>query len=139
MTPLLWTISLSMGGLMALVLLFRAEDKRDSRLVLGRLRGFIDLGLVRLGRSIEYVFQRFGGGMLRQILHFVIHKFLRLLLSGVRGLEFLLRKLQRTNRHVAESIVMADGETHLSEVRAHRESIKLSDEEKRQKRRQMLE
>lgn len=139
MVSLLNVFVISASGLALITLVLRIEDARGRRIFLRYVRGKCDIGLEAVGARLDRVYRVIGGGVLRQIFHYIIHLFLRLLLAGVRGLEYVLRKLQRTNRNVAHTIALVDTESQLSEVSEHAKAIKLSPEEKRQKRRAMLE
>ncbi len=139
MSSLLTIFLGSVAGLAVWSALLLAEGRSGHRLVLSGLRQALDEGLHSLAAFIDTLTDKFGHSAFRKLLQFIIHRFLQMLLLVVRGLEFLLRKLQRTNSQVVRTIESADAETHLSEVKYHADSIKLSDEDKRQRRRELLE
>lgn len=138
MSPLLTIFIGSVAGLTLWSVLLGVEERRGARIVLAGVRQAFDGVLRQLESFIGRLTDQLGRSAFRQLLQFVVHAFLQVLLFVVRGLEFLLRKLQRTNRQVVRSIEHADADTHLSEVKHHTDSFKLSDEEKRQRRRELL-
>jgi len=139
MTPLLTTFLISTGSAVLLVLLYLIEERKGQRVLLRRPRALFDLGLFKLNAALGWLAARFGASTLRRWLHVSIHGVLRALLLVVEGLSYVLRRLQRTNRKLADSLSAADGEGGLSDVREHVDQYKLSPEEKTKKRRELLE
>jgi hypothetical protein len=137
--PTTWVVAIiSTVGLLATVLLLRAEEKAGHRIVLRRARAACDLLFLKLGAYSRKMWRRVGGNFLRRSFHFLINRFLRLLIIVVRAVESVLKKLQRTNQQVARTTI-PNSETHLGEVREHTSALRMSPEEKRQKRRELLE
>jgi hypothetical protein len=139
MPVLATTFFISAGSLVLLVLLFIAEDRRGQRIFLRRPRALFDLALFRVGDGLAWLLRRFGASALRRALHRGVHFLLRGLLATVEAVSFLLRRLQRTNKNLAESIAAADARGDLWEVGEHAASIKLSPEARAKKRRDLLE
>ena len=137
-------LSLSIVGssaalLAALGLLFHVEFTRGERIVLSGVRGWLDravslwwLGCARVGNWL-------GVGTARIVIHFVIHS---VLAGCLRILEFFQQRimhLQRRNRSVVKSIKTEKQSSHLDSIAEHKESVSLSDVEKRKLREESLE
>ncbi len=137
--PALWVVaSFSAVGLVLLVVLFRAEEKKGRRIVLRRVRAALDLLILKIHGLFRKLWGKVNGSFARQSFHFIINSFLKLLIMIVRSTESALKKLQRTNQQVARTTI-PNGDSHLGEVREHTSAFRMSPEEKRQKRRKLLE
>ena len=137
--PTTWVVAIvSAVGLLVVVLLLRAEEKKGRRLLLRRARAACDLLLLKFGLFLRKIWRKIGGNLLRRTFHYLINRFLKLLILIVRGVESILKKLQRTNQQVA-STTAPNGNSHLGEVREHTSAFRMSPKEKRQKRRELLE
>lgn len=109
------------------------------------------LGSVRrkMDQGLEAANKRFFGtanpgevGTVRQTIHFVIHRMIRLLLALVAKLETALKRVQHMNRRAArvyrKKQAEGDNPSELQAVTDHAQTIKLSEDEKREKRIEML-
>lgn len=110
--------------------------------MLSGLRRRMDHSFVVLNRRFFGIEGSSEVGAFRQTLHFIIHRLIKLLLALVAKLESLLKKLQQVNRRAARVYRKKRDEnapsTELKEVAEHAQTIKLSDDEKREKRIEML-
>lgn len=137
--PTLWVVaSISALGLGILVFLLRAEERKGRRIVLRRMRAALDLLILKVHGTCRKLLGTVNGSVARRVFHFLVNRFLRLLIAFVRGLESVLRKLQRTNQQVARTAAISE-DSHLGVIKEHKSSFSLTPEEKRQKRREMLE
>lgn len=137
--PTLWLVfAISVVGLLLLVILFRAEERRGHRIMLRQSRAAFDLLILKLHGLIRKSWGKINSSFVRRLFHYIINRVLKLLILVVGGLEAVLKKLQRTNQQVARTTIPSNG-SHLGEVREHTSAFRLSPEEKRQKRRELLE
>ncbi len=135
----LWVVfSISVVGLLFLVFLFRVEEKKGRRVALRRTRAAFDLLILKTQSFFRKMLGKVNWSFARKVFHFVINRFLKLLIMVVGSLESVLKKLQRTNQQVARTTI-ANSDSHLGEVREHTSAFRMSPEEKRQKRRELLE
>jgi len=106
--------------------------------MLRQSRAAFDLLILKLHGLIRKSWGKINSSFVRRLFHYIINRVLKLLILVVGGLEAVLKKLQRTNQQVARTTIPSNG-SHLGEVREHTSAFRLSPEEKRQKRRELLE
>lgn len=123
----------SIGILLLLLLLFRHEEKRGKRVVLGNLRQALDGFVLFLGESISSFFETIGSKSGRIILHFVIHKLLRTTLNVLARCESSITRMLKSNRRLAKNVREPSIRTHLHEIADYKAETELTDEEKNKK------
>lgn len=101
-------------------------------------RAAFDLLILKIHGLMRKSWGRVNGSFARRLFHYIINRILKLLILVVGGLESILKKLQRTNQQVARTTV-SNSDSRLGEVWEHTSAIRMSPEEKRQKRRELLE
>lgn len=127
------------SALVFLTVLFRFESKKGERILLVRARNGCDLFFEKVNERTHEWFGHLGQGTIRQTSHFLAHRLLQILLNVTRRLEKSLKRLQLKNRQVAHSDLASEHiDERMSEVRSHADMIRLSPEEKRKKRRELL-
>lgn len=137
MEPIQYIFIGSLTALTFLAVLFRLENKRGRRIFLVGARAGLDKAIRVISQFVEHSINYIGQGTVRKTSHLIIHRVLHVLLGFVRLLEAGLRQVQHKNRKMVES-----DQAHVSEkmsaISDHAASIKLSPEEKRKKRQEML-
>jgi hypothetical protein len=134
MTLVLTIIGVSVGVLVLLLSLFKAEESRGSRIVLPRVREYLDRGIVGFSNKLAYFFGHLGSGVVRTTFHYLLHKFLNVCIALLTKSKAFLAHLQLRNKRVAKVMKAKTTENHLDAIAAHREETALSEEEKRQRR-----
>ena len=123
-------VLVSGGVLGGLILLFRQEQKKKVRYA-STFRNRMDYG-VRQGRVyVDRLHPRINEHTLRQSFHYILHSFLAFLLKLIQRLEGILRFFVRINKaRATQHVRKPSSDSHLATVREHKDSAKLSDEEK---------
>lgn len=114
------------------VVLFKVEENRGQRLVLGSARGWLDQKVLGLNYLLSHVSIRLGSGAVRITFHFLMHKVLGTALAALKSLEYKVTHLQRQNRSVVKSFNTSKERTHLRLIAEHQANTALSADEKRQ-------
>ncbi|MEX0913277.1 MAG: hypothetical protein WDZ56_01970 [Candidatus Paceibacterota bacterium] len=115
--------------LITLFFLFKAESVKGRRVVLGSVRGALDLKLSEHFKD-KYLWRKYiGASSFRLLFHFVLHHVISATLFIIKSVEDRLRKLKRHNRLIAKNI-SSTGSSHLRSVAKHKEETALSPEEK---------
>lgn len=133
--PILWISAASGALLVFLYLLLRAERIQRRRLLLPELRFKLDVILEEKLTKIQTSKQRLGYFNLRLIGHFILHQLLGVILYFIRTTESIVDKLRVRNKvaaHSAKKVIKSNVEkNHLDHITEHKETIALSDEEKK--------
>jgi hypothetical protein len=121
-----------------LSLLFSYESRKGRFLAGPRMR--LDYLVLRLFRRIHAGIQHIGKNLFRQILHFIFHTILRLLLTSMQRVESSIQGMMRVNRVLAKNAERENAEhSKLEEVALHKMETALSEEEKRAHKEKVLE
>ncbi len=121
-----------------LLLLFKMESKHNFRLF-SLLRHKLD-NLVLLGsRLLKKLASGFTDGKLRVVSHFLIHKILSFVIAIIKKIEGYFIYLQMRNKKVVKETQRDKNNNHLSAVKDHKDSVALSDIEKKELREKSLE
>lgn len=129
----------SLSTLLVYCVLLMIEGKRGQRVLLGGVRAWIDMQLERASARLFHQRQLLREGVIRHTMHFLFHKILKFLLVLVGRLDAFLRALLRGNKRIVKTTIAPESESeYLQAVKDHADTVKLSDEEKRQKRQDLL-
>lgn len=134
MTLGLTVVGVSAGALLLLVVLFRIESARGSRIFFPRLRTWLDTVVIWCSRRLSKLSLHVGTGAMRASVHYVVQKVLGFCISGLTRVEEHLSKLQLRNRRIAKIIRSEEEKNHLDAIAAYKEENSLTDEEKRKRR-----
>lgn len=118
--------------------LLSLEKRAGRRFFLSRARAAADTGLLQLGvwwLRFATVWLR---GVLRHTFHYVLHKVLQAIVRLLDRVNEGIRRIMRTNKRAAKAHQSLHIDERLQELQAFSESIKLSPEERRQKRHDLL-
>lgn len=127
----------SVTALVFLAVLFRFENKHGRRLFLRGVRAGLDK-LIRVSTEfVEQIVNYVGQGTMRKTSHILVHRLLHMLLGVVRGVEAGLKQVQQKNKQLVEGDAEHVGEK-MSAMKEHADAIKMTPEEKRRKRQEML-
>lgn len=122
---------ISLSVTLFLVFLFRYE-RRVGRRVGERTRARVDFYVLKTTYTLHKTLRRMGKDMALQILHYLFHSFLRLVLYVVHKFDAGLRAMMQVNRTLAkraerESVTRSK----LEEIALHKAETALTEEEKR--------
>jgi len=123
----------SAGILCFLSVLFYIEKRRGTRF-LSSLREAGDRGIAWLIRHMSRVSGFLERDVFRRTIHYVFHRVLEFMLSGLHVLEYYVGKLIHTNRTIAKKGARepSGATTKLAEIAEHKVNTALSDEERRE-------
>jgi hypothetical protein len=119
----------SFAALVFLSSLYLIEDAKGGRIVLSRVRGLLDAGLMKLLGGLQYIQRRLWSGFVHVILRYGVHTFLSGALAFLRRLEKRVEGAVRKNRQAVRK--ERQSRNHLDEIADHKQAVALSDEEKR--------
>ena len=125
------TVAISGGLLLFFSLLFAVEARRGERLLLRRVRSWLDQLVLNIFYFLTHIRVRFGAGAIRMFLHYCIHKLLAGGLYVLTSIQRYLQRLQRQNRTVAKTVRSEQEKTHLDVIAEHKANITLTEAEKR--------
>ena len=130
----------SVGTLVFLTLLFVHEHKKGVRYG-NRLRSYIDRGLDTSLQNMKSRAPTINSNFVRQFFHYLTHKILATMLYILRRFEHGVEKIAHFNRVKAQNTNGSGtkSSSHLTEIALHKERAELSEEEKRERRKQALE
>lgn len=128
------TAAVSAVILVTLLVLYRIEEGKGHRIVLLRVREFLDRIVFRLGSGISRFFAHIGAGAFQATFHYLIHRLLSRIIRLLTSLESYLSRLQLRNKRIATVMREGGRRTHLDEIASHKEQTSLSEEERRQRR-----
>ena len=122
-----------------LLMLFRYEEKRHMRF-LGYARARLDYAVIRTTSRIHYFFDVVGRDSIRQIFHYLLHSFLKLVLLLTRQWDKAVRNMIRANKTIAQN-AERDRTTRntLEELAIHKIQNALTEEQKKKHKHKMLE
>ena len=122
-----------------LLTLFRYEEKYSIRF-LGYLRTRLDYAIIRTTSRIHFFFDVVGRDSLRQIFHYLLHSFLKLVLLLTRQWDRAVRNMIRANKTIAQN-AERDRTTRntLEELAIHKVKNALTEEQKKKHKHKMLE
>lgn len=127
-------LALLIGSTITLVFMagvFRLEDARGGQyLCCGRLRSNVNALYLGVERTLSGWHPYLGRGFFRLIMHYFAHSVLRRILHFVRRLEERIEGAMRRNRQVAKAIDAEKRQTHLTELREHKEETALTERQK---------
>ena len=129
----LMTFISSFSLLAVCIVLFRIEENRGQRLVLGPARGWLDQKVLGLNYLLSHLSVGLGSGAVRITFHFLMHKVLRTTLSALKSLEYKVTHLQRQNRNVVKNFNTSKERTHLHLIAEHQVHTALSDDQKQER------
>ncbi len=139
MHPAFISLIASCGVLLILVFLFLKESRRGARFFEGG-RVYLDFWILKVRHILGVRFRRWGQYMIRQVLQYLLHTFLRGTIESLALAEERLRGLLRSNRTLAKkSDVERTTKNKLEEIAIHKMEVALSEKEKRIRRQQSLE
>ena len=138
MSDLEWIVVVS-GILLALLcVLLIVERRRSRRLVLPAARAWLDERLAVLFFRVSHISISFGSGTIRIATLYLIHRFLAILMKGLKLIEQGIVKLQTRNRQIARSVRAEQDKTHLDLIAENKKTVSLTEREKRQLKKQWL-
>jgi len=125
------SVVLSAGALLTLLALFHIESRRGSR-YFEEVRMKFDSAVLYGRKKIARVRSLFAYELMRQSMHYLFHRLLRGLKRLVKYLERQIDALLRTNKSFARTMKKKRSSGgKLQHVMQHKESIALSEEEKK--------
>lgn len=120
------------------MILFTYESRRGTRFA-ESLRVRADFYVLQCGKFFRHSFQYIGGGLARQIMHYLFHSFLRSILDVVKRIEQGLRNVMRINKTLAKRAEReSDTRNKLEEIAIHKATHALTEDEKRIRKAKML-
>lgn len=121
-------------------LLFYLEEKRGERFF-SRIRIVFDRIVLRLAHIWTQISRYIGRQMVRQTLHYTFHRVLTALLRFLERLEKHVKRVLRTNKMVARKLHLQSDrpKNQLDEIAEHKQSVALTDAQKRKHRQRSLE
>jgi hypothetical protein len=127
----------------ALSLLVHLEEKRGKRLLMGKVRGHVDAGLLFVYRQVREAWDHFVQFIVKLGWYYSIHSFLRTLMNLLVSVyDYLEYKFER-NRARASVLHSKkrerDEQSQLSQVAEHKEQVALTAEEGERLRAEKLE
>lgn len=124
-------IGISGGLILLFLLLFRFEGKAGRRMVLPGLRAFLDKKVLQAQHLINRIGVYIGAGTIRMTFHYLMHKFLALLIYFIKAMESYFHRLQKRNRIIARTVQQTQAKTHLDLIADHKESVSLTEGQKK--------
>lgn len=134
MTLMLTIIAVSAVSLLVLLTLYRVEEAHNDRIVLRRVRGFLDSATVWTTQKISYFFGHIGSGVIRVTFQYLLHNFLAFIIKILTKAQGYLSHLQLRNKRIAKAPSEKTEGNHLDAIASYKEEMSLSDEEKRKRR-----
>lgn len=120
------------GGFVAFLILVFRHEQRSGRRILEGVRSAADRGVLRSGAFLTEVGQFIGRNFVRQIIHYIFHRFLGVILRTVENIEGRLRTVMRVNKNLARTVERESAErTKLEEIALHKAASALTEAEKR--------
>ncbi len=121
-----------------LVVLFRIEGKRGVRYA-DTLRRHADFFVLKAAHAFHATLRYVGGSALRQILHYLFHSVLSVILEFIKQCESGLRNMIRSNRTIARNAERESATLNkLEEIALHKVASALTEEEKKAHREKVL-
>ncbi len=125
--------------LVVLVVLFNREKKRGDRF-LGGVRSHVDFWILKLKHTLFVQFRPWSQYVIRQIMQYLFHTFLRGIIRSLSSLEERLKFVLRTNKTLAKKTeAERTVRNKLDEIALHKLEVALSEKEKRIRRKNSLE
>ncbi len=122
-----------------LLILFRRERKKGQR-VLGTMRSHIDFWILKIRHTVFVKFRPWSQYVLRQIIQYFFHTFLRGSIKALSVLEERLKVILRTNKSLAKNTeAERTVKNKLDEIALHKLEVALTEREKRIRRQKSLE
>lgn len=115
--------------LVTLVVLFRIEDAYGDRIIFNRLRAAGDRFLAAGKASQGAVAHSGGVSYVRITWHYFIHTLLRKVQNLLRRVQSHVDHSIQKNKTAAREL-QGSGDSHLSQIAAHKEKVALSEEER---------
>jgi hypothetical protein len=134
-------IGLAVSALLltAFSILFQYEARRGVRYA-RRFRLAADSGVVSIVQTASTLSQYIGRAMIRQTMHYLFHKMLTSVLHFLEESEHKVQRLLRRNKTVARKLDVGERpKNKLDEIAEHKQSVALSEEEKKKHKEKMLE
>lgn len=128
----LYVLGGSFGVLLALTLLYRAEQKHQTRLLLTGVRNALDRVVVWVQSFFAQVFTKLGAGAVRASLHYIVHHVLEGIIALLKRLQRrLFRAYERSKWQHSNVRDDVEPEGHLHEIAKHKGETALTEAEKR--------
>ena len=124
----------SAATIVALVALFNAEARRGERILLTRIRNWLDRVVLYLGSAFGRLFTYIGAGVFKVVFHYFVHKILSRCIAVLHGIASYLSHLQIRNKRRAMTVRNGENRSHLDEIAAHKEETSLTEAERRKMR-----
>jgi hypothetical protein len=125
--------------LIALAGIFRLEGKRNVRFLAGLRRSFDSL-CERTGNVMQKLLTLFGRTVIRQTTRYLFHLLLAFILRLLRRAEQSIQRVYRFNKEQAiRARIKRTQPSIFDEIKEHKDSLTLSEEEKRKRRHTLLE
>ncbi len=122
----------SISFLALLSIIFRIEDAREGRLLCCVfLRKWLDYIVERLCRLLACIRIYFGKSSIRLILHYFVHKILKIILSGTSILQKKIENILRQNKQIAKKIRNDKEKTYFDEIVEHKKETALTEQQKK--------
>ncbi len=139
MSTSLTSLAISFGILFVVVLFFAHERRRGKRYLDG-LRTHVDFWLLKVRHWWNVGMRTWGRYFFRQIIHYFLHTFLTGIIASLTALVERLKSIARTNRTLAKKSDKERTEMNkLEAVALHKLEVALTEEEKRIRRKKSLE
>jgi hypothetical protein len=135
---MLWTVGVSGGLLLACSALFSIERTRGRRVLLPHVRAWLDEQLAALFLRFSHLSLGLGSGTIRIAALYLMHRLLGILMRLIKLGERAIARLQARNRRVARTVRAAKDKTHLDLIAEHKQTVSLTEREKRQLKKQWL-
>lgn len=121
-------------SLLALIGLFRAEEKRGERVFLSSVRDMFDQAVLYVGDKISFVTRFISVHVIRMSVHYVIHAVLGGIIAFLHKAQEKLSHLQLRNRYIVKAVNQSRKiESHLEQLHQHKEETTLTEKEKKKR------
>ncbi len=138
LTPVLG-FTLSLITVCAFELLFRHEERAGFR-YFKNARLHLDYYLLKVGHGISNFVRFISMDLLRQMMHYLFHTVLGVILYVLKRYEKRIQDVQKANRmHARKSRAERTTRNKLDEIAEHKIASALTEEEKRDRREQTLQ
>ena len=133
-------IVLGSGVLLLLVsVLFSVEERRGRRIVLSRVRTWLDERTERTAARFDRMRHYVGTGSFRAMFHYVLHGVISRLGHASERASSYFRRLERHNRKMARQVRDVQKKSHLDLIAEHKVTTALSEKEREELKQRSLE
>ena len=133
-------VALGSGALLLIVsVLLSAEERRGGRIVLSRVRAWLDVRTERIAAKLDHTRHYVGTGSFRAMFHYVLHGVISRLGRASERASSYFRRLERRNRKMARQVRDVQKKSHLDLIAEHKATTALSEKEREALKQRSLE